>query len=243
MIKNARTPPVVPILIVIPFWQGDLAQATELLRLLADLQGSHAGQTAHVMLVNRKDCKLDPNLVKIISPKFNVLTYTSESNLKGWPAGPNGMFGTTMIRIANYHKGKYEVIYWMEPDSVPLHPNWHHDLVKVWRKRHPLAKVMGHRHDCNGDGSGDHCSGSCLYDPLIMKFMPKLASSIAAWDYEHRASIVRVCEHTHLIHNLYKARDVDPNTLETFLKQGVAVVHGIKCQSGINWVKQKYGFK
>lgn len=243
MIKNARTAPVIPILIVIPFWSGDLPQVTEMLRLIANLQSSHAGQTAHVMLVNRKDCKLDPNLIKIISPKFNVLTYTSQSNLKGWPAGPNGMFGDTMIRLHNYFKGKYEVVYWMEPDNCVLHPNWHHDLVKVWRQRHPLTKIMGHRHDCNGDGTGDHISGSCLYDLSIVKVVPKITSALAAWDYEHRAAIVRVGQHTHLIHNLYKARDVDPNTLAQFLKEGVAVTHGVKDLSAINWVKQKYGFK
>lgn len=238
--SNPKSAPVIPILIVIPFWSGDMGQATELCKILAGLQGSHAGQSANIMLVNRKDCKPDPNMLKIIAPKFNIHTYTSESNLKGWPQGPNGMFGTTMIRICNYMKGKYEVIYWMEPDNTPLHPNWHHDLVKTWRARHPSTKIMGHRHDCNGNGTGDHISGSCLYDWNIMRIIPKLSGAQAAWDYEHRAAIVRVGQHTHLIHNMYKARNVEHNTFDTFVKQGVAVVHGIKDSSGVNWVKAKY---
>lgn len=237
-----RPIPIVPLLVVIAFWERDQGDAIELCRLLCGLQEKHAGQEVHIMLVNRQDCKMDPNLVKIAAQKFNVLTHRSTSAQRGWPMGCNGMFASSMMHIGMRLKNRYETVYWMEPDAIPIHPNWHRALVHAWRKRHPSALVVGCRADCNGDGSGDHISGSCLYHPEITKKIPQIvATKGAAWDYEHRAVIVRNGQHTNLIANHYKARNILPATIEDLLKQGVVILHGTKDRSVINYVRTKYG--
>lgn len=229
---------MIPILIVLPFWEGDKGIATEICRIVAGLQAGHAGQTAHFMLAHRQDCKLDPNMVKIVAPKFNTLTFQTTSPLRGWPQGPNGMFGSTMIRIANNFNGKYECVYWLEPDAVPIRPNWFWDLVLEWRKRHPSSRVVGCRADCNGNGTGVHITGCALYDPNIARLMPYLTTCQGiAWDYQHRDKIIQVAGHTNLIQNWYRATNAHAGILD---QSGVSVIHGHKDLSVIKHVKRKF---
>lgn len=228
----------VPILIVIPFWKGDLNQAFDLCRIVAGLQANHVGSVAHVMLVCRQDCRIDPNMVKIISAKFNTHTYHSMSPLKGWPSGANGIFGSTMLYISNNMRDKYECVYWMEPDAIPTKPNWFWDLVLAWRGRHTSTWIVGCRSDCNGDGTGDHITGCALYHPNIARLLPEIIrSDRVAWDYEHRAKIVRVGGHTKLIQNRYHQRNVDPGVIN---EPGVVIIHGVKDRSLVNVVSKKY---
>lgn len=230
-----------PMLIAIPFWDGDKGKAFDLCRILAGLQPHHVGNIVHVLLVARQDCKHDLNMVKIIMAKFNCFTHVSNSPLRGWPNGPNGMFGKTMIHIANNNaKNKYECVYWMEPDAIPLCPNWFADLLTVWRGRHLKSLIVGCRSDCNGDGSGDHITGCALYHPNIAKLMPQLTSCTSqAWDYKCRAQIVAVGGHTNMIENWYNARNADPGIVER-VNVGVRVIHGFKDRSVAQLVANKF---
>lgn len=231
----------VPILICIPHWKGDQAQAIELCKIMVGLQAGHAGQTAHVMLINRQDCIMDQNMVKIISARFNTRTYKSPSALRGWPSGPNGMFGTTMIHISNQFVRNYECVFWMEPDCVPLRPNWFWDLVLEWRRKHPGAKIVGCRHDCDGGGKGDHITGCALYDPNIARIMPDITRcDKTAWDYALRDRIVAIGGSTSLIQNLYKQTKLPPSVIE---QTGVCILHGVKDWSVVNAVKRKFGIR
>lgn len=228
----------IPILIAIGFWKGDHTQAIDLCKIIAGLQSNHAGQTAHVLLVCRQDFNFDPNMIKIVASKFNVFTYKSQSPLRGWPQGPNGMFGSTMIHIANNFKDKYECVYWLEPDATPIKPNWFWDLVIEWRRKHPHALIVGSRTDCNGNGTGDHISGSCLYHPDIARLMPYLTTcSGIAWDYQHRAKIIASGGDTKLIQQRYHQKNLSPGVIE---EPGIVVIHGCKDLSVVNAVKKKY---
>lgn len=234
---------VIPILIVIPFWQNDQPHAIELCRILAGLQSVHVSNAAHVMLVARQDCNMDENMVKIISQKFNTLTYKSNSPLRGWPAGSNGMFGSTMIHISNNFVARYECIYWMEPDAIPIVPNWFANIVSEWRTRHPSVNIMGCRSDCNGDGTGDHITGCAAYHPNIARIYPALTyCDNVAWDYLHREKIVAMGKHTPLIENWYRATSAPIGILDR-INVGVNIIHGFKDYSVINHVKKKYNIR
>lgn len=232
-----------PMIVCIPFWEGDKSKAFDLCRILAGLQDHHVGKIVHVLLVARQDCSHDENMIKIIMAKFNTFTHVSTSPMKGWPDGPNGMFGSAMIHIANNGKNDYECVYWMEPDAIPLCPNWFVDLLQVWRGRHPSSLVVGCRADCNGDGSGDHITGCALYHPNIARLMPKLTSCTGqAWDYKFRAEIVQKGGSTHLIENWYNARNADKGILDR-ISNGVRIIHGFKDRSMVEHVANKYGIK
>lgn len=228
----------VPILIAVPFWRGDHTQAIELCKIMVGLQSAHAGQTCHVMLICRQDFKIDPNMVKIVALKFNVLTYQSQSPLRGWPQGPNGMFGSTMIHIANNFKEKYECVYWMEPDAIPLCPNWHWCLVQEWRRRHPQALIVGCRSTIDGSSQSDHITGCALYHPNIARVMPYLTtSSEVAWDYIHREKIIASGGSTKLIQNRYGQRNLPPGVID---EPGLVIIHGCKDASVTQAVRAKH---
>jgi len=231
---------MIPILIVVPYWTGDRAQAMELCRIVAGFQTVHVGNAAHVMLCSRQDCPMDNEMIYMISRKFNTLTYKTNSPLRGWPAGPNGMFGSAMIHISNNLVDKYECVYWMEPDATPLCANWFTNLVNEWRTRHPSANIMGCRSDCHGDGTGDHITGCAVYHTNIARIFPALTyCDNVAWDYLHRARIVAMGKHTNLIENWYKAKNAPPGILDR-INVGVNIVHGYKDNSLTNLVKNKF---
>lgn len=230
--------PVTPILICIPYWNGDKTQAIELCKIIEGLQPHHVQKSAHVMLVCRQDSSIDRNMVNIISKKFNTFTHKSTSPLKGWPAGPNGMFGSTMIHISNNAKDHYECVYWMEPDCIPICPNWFWCLVEEWRKRHPKANVVGCRSDCNGNGTGDHITGCALYHPNIARIIPEIATcDNVAWDYHLRDRIVAMGGNTKTIQNRYRETNVDPGIIN---EPGVVIIHGVKDNSLVSLVKKKF---
>lgn len=232
-----------PMLIVIPFWQGDKDQAMDLCKLIAGLQSGHIGPTAHVLLVCRQDCHHDENMIKIVMAKFNTFTFVSRSPMKGWPDGSNGMFGSTMIHIANNVKNKYECVYWMEPDAIPLCPNWFMDLLHVWRTRHPQALIVGCRGKISEENDSDHITGCALYHPNIARLLGEITyTSGAAWDWEHRHKIIENGQHTALIENHYHAINADPNIVNR-ADLGVRIIHGFKCRSMIDAVAKKYDIK
>lgn len=232
---------MIPILIVIPFWERDRTEAIDLCRIMAGLQSAHVGQAAHVALTCRNDSKIDPNMVKIISSRFNTLTHRSNSPLKGWPAGANGMFGDAMIWVSNSMVKNYECVYWLEPDAIPLCPNWFADLTKAWRTRPRNANIVGCRSDCNGDGTGDHITGCALYHPNIARIMPGIATcDNMAWDYQLRAKIVAMGQHTPLIENWYKQSNIPAATVYGQQAKGVVIFHGVKDDSVRKAVKSKY---
>lgn len=228
----------VPILICIPFWSGDKTQAIDLLKIIAGLQAGHVGQTAHILLVARQDIHIDPNMIKIISPKFNIFTYKSQSPLRGWPQGPNGMFGSSMIHIANAFKDKYECVYWMEPDAIPICPNWFWCLVEEWRKRHPEALIVGCRSTIDGNSQTDHVTGCAIYHPNIARLMPYLTTcQSVAWDYLHKEKILQVAGSTTIIQNRYGQRNVDHGAIN---EPGLVIIHGVKSDCIVKAVKAKY---
>lgn len=228
---------MIPILIVIPFWPGDRSDAVELCKLIAHLQPHHAKNTAHVMIAERQDCKRETQMVDIISKKFNTLTHHCQSPLRGWPAGPNGMFASTMMQISFIQKN-YECVFWMEPDCLPLRTNWFWDLAMEWKKRKPGVHVMGCMASVDGTAESQHITGCALYHPNIIRILPQIAlSDNIAWDYFHRRAIVSVGQHTPLIVLHYKSS----NASESLLNDQIAVVHGYKDGSLMRHLKKRHG--
>lgn len=231
-----------PMLICLPFWGGDKDKAMDLCRILAGLQPHHVGNIVHVLLVARQDCTHDTNMIKIVMAKFNCFTHVTKSPLRGWPDGPNGMFGGTMIHIANNNKkNQYECVYWMEPDAIPLCPNWFIDLLEVWRGRHIKSLIVGCRGTIDGSSQSDHISGSCLYHPNVARLMPYLTSCTGmAWDYKHRAKIIENGGHTPLIENWYHHTNAANGLVDDRLSKGVRIIHGFKCKTLVQQVANKY---
>lgn len=230
-----------PILIAIPYWHGDREMAFQLCKIIEGIQPNHVGDCAHVLLVNRQDSFRDQNMMEIVSRKFTTFQHHCQSPLRGWPGGSNGMFGNTMLHIANNAPKKYECIFWMEPDCVPMCTNWFWDLVLMWRRKSPKAIIVGTDISVDGTQQGRHINGCALYHPEIARLMPEICSCDGvAWDWQLREKIIQVSHNTDLIRLMYNSRNADPILLT---QNPPVVIHGHKDDSLLKLVAQKFNVK
>lgn len=226
----------IPILVILSYYEGDRDLCRKLCALIADLQPQHVGRACEILLVARQDCEIDKEMVWKLSTRFNLYTFKSTSPQRGWPAGPNGMFGTTMIHIANAPMN-VECVFWMEADCAPMMPNWFDKLAEAWKNRRPGASVVGCMFDCDGNGRGVHITGCALYDPNFARILPGACScSSVAWDYQYRHGIVALGQATNLIGMRFRAQSVEP----TILNDPCAVMHGVKNDCLLNLIRDKY---
>lgn len=230
---------LVPIIVCIPYWSGDRNLMNDLCKLIVGMQGSDAFNLCHFLLVSRQDCGIDNTSLNLLNKKFKAWHYRSQSPLKGWPAGPNGMFGST-INFLHVSNAGYECMFWMEPDCVPMRPNWWLDLVHEWRNREIGKLVVGCMHQVDANPDSMHINGCALYDPMIARRLPFLATcDRTAWDYQHRKAICDYGQNTPLIQNRYKCR----NMTEAVFEENRAVVHGVKDDSLIKLVASRHGVR
>lgn len=230
--KNAQK---LPILIILSYWEGDRDLARQTAELMADLQPHHVGSVCEVLVACRQDSKIDQRIVSKLREKFNVRTHVCSSPLRGWPGGCNGMFGSSMIHVAN-SLSHYDCVFWMEADCTPMYCNWFADLYNTWMQRPDGVKIVGCKCDANGNGTGWHITGCALYDPQIARILPKITmASTWAWDWGCKEDIVRMGSHTNAIGLKYKAR----NATESDADVNFSVTHGFKDNSLINMVRKK----
>lgn len=212
----------------------------DMCKLIDGLQGAPVPNLCHFLLVSRQDVAPDNVALDILKKKHSAWHYRSQSPLKGWPAGPNGMFGST-INFLHLRNAQYETMFWMEPDCVPMRPNWWFELVEAWRNR-PIGKIVVgcmHRVDENNEDS-THITGCALYDPMIARRLPFLATSDRlAWDWQHRRAMCDYGVNTPAIQNRFRCM----NATESTLQEPQAVTHGFKDESLIKLVASKYGIK
>jgi len=129
---QSKPPSIIPILVVISYWEGDKNLAKKLVNLIVGMQSEHAKRSVEIMLVCRQDCKVDLEMVGKLSTKFNVHTFLSKSPFRGWPQGCNGMFASSMIQISQ-NMNPFGGVFWMEADCVPMRPSWYSELSSAWR--------------------------------------------------------------------------------------------------------------
>lgn len=227
-----------PLIICIPFWEKDRNQAYDLCRLIVGMQQETSKET-EFLLVSRQDCVPDHSMIEILSKKFKATSYKSESALRGWPSGPNGMFGRTMCHLSNIGQ-KYKAIFWMEPDCVPMRRDWIKLLSDEWDRRDNGKFIVGFTHQVDGNNPDSlHTNGNSLYDQQIARLLPEITyCDRVAWDWQCRHKMLQHTHHTNLIINKYKATYVTDEEFKSFNQ--IAVVHGFKNDSLIKRVAGQF---
>jgi hypothetical protein len=122
-------------LVVLSYWESDRQHAGDLARYLVDLEPAHS-KSADFLVVNRFDCKRDPQIVTALSRKFNVFQHTSQRRETGWPQGCNGLFFGSMEWVWSMKQARrladYKCIFNCESDGAPLVPDWIDRLRAEW---------------------------------------------------------------------------------------------------------------
>lgn len=153
------------ILITVPFWKEDRAQAMELSRLIADLEPAKS-KRADFAFVARFDCRHDADAVGYVSKKFDTFKVTSCRRETGWPNGCNGTFFGTMdwaLRgISSAKIPAYKAIFICAADTAPLARDAVEYLHQQWDS-HPGVFAAGAMVPSNvQDPNGTHLNGDCI---------------------------------------------------------------------------------
>lgn len=141
-------------LTVIPFHQGDRNLAEALATWIVDLGGvsNHECMVVHPPSVTNPDTVVAP-----LQEAFRkVFVLRTPDDRQGWPMGPNLLFRRASRQIQAISPQPW---LWMEPDAIPLHPNWLDTIAAEYAAA--KAPFMGARVQL--DGIPVHMSGVGVY--------------------------------------------------------------------------------
>jgi hypothetical protein len=224
--------------LVIQYYQSDRDRASDLLRLITDIEPNYAGEERNpnvkLRLVARYDCPhLDLEDIKYAARKFDVSwSRTERHQWDGWPAGPNGMaydiLHTADRWLADCGWSDTDGILLLEPDVVPLSRDWLIALQAEW------ARALGDGKWCmgswrNSGGEHGHINGNAIWSREACKHLGA-AQKHLAWDC---AIAPRFKDHWHitgLIKNCFQSTGATELALRTpeVGDREPRVVHGYK---------------
>lgn len=216
-----------PLLVVLPFHNGDLELAKRLLGWMAELKSNNA---PHSLLV-AYDASVPADQLKEIGALARACNFSVLKSLslrvedKDWRA-PNTMF----FHISRHIQHTMRVPFlWLEPDSVPLTPNWLDNLARAYDTCPTL--YMGAFIKCSDPGLPPlHMTGCGIYPnhahDLLAKFCDAKAEN--AWDMGMATEMcVNGCAtDTKLIQHFYGQKDLAPTFV---LKKEAGQEHPINC--------------
>jgi hypothetical protein len=240
------------ILIAIPFWSGDKAEATALARLLSDLEPERSS-IADLVFVSRSDCKHDKEIVGYAAKKFNTFTASTKPGPTGWPRGCNSLFFGTIDWCLRGMSGgklpKYRAIFNCAADSVPLVPDGVSFLHKEWvRTEKQGINIAGAMVPTSIAGTDKfHINGDCTLISGNLEYLfwlSKQAGTVmrrgGGWDwllapqFEQRgwANIPEIQSH-------YRRPPLGDGEFEKYVAGGTKWLHGIKGTSLIEECRRK----
>lgn len=243
------------ILITIPFWSRDRAQAMELARLLADLEPAHS-EIADFAFVSRPDSKAaDLEVSAHVSRKFNLYNVVSSRNETGWPNGCNGTFaGTldwTLRGIYNAKLPAYRGIFICESDACPLTRDPIGFIHNEWSK----LRLIGRGTPCiagalvpAGPHGRAHINGGCCIidaDPKFLSWMVTcvggaIASGRGGWDWAMAEQFkMKGWADMPGIKSHWRRPTFKPEEWDSAIDNGIKWIHGTKDNSLINIARQK----
>lgn len=235
------------LLLALQFWNGDKEQAMKLSRLIADIQPGFCNQ-ADFLFAARFDTEQDEATINQVARKFRVHHFVNKNRRgEGWPAGCNDLFFGTMDWAYTYGVAEmiptYKAILTFEADSCPLHPNWVKSLSEGWdaantKQYGPLIAAA--------PGLREHINGNCLFSG-DMDYLKWIARDVGGctphvgWDYvKADAFKERGCKNATMMRSLYRKTTMTEGEYQRNLQEGVSFLHGVKDDSLIRIVRNRY---
>lgn len=152
------------LVLALQYWPGDYGEAMELARLITDIEPAKRDDVTFLFAA-RRDAKIDENEVAYVATKFPVKTFQGKSDASGWPLGPNALFRETYqhcIEMIRSGRMQGDGILFMEPDCVPLAPNWIDQLKAEWEECKAKGKQILGCWLMEGDCGVEHINGNCI---------------------------------------------------------------------------------
>lgn len=232
------------VLLALQYWQGDKADAMDAARLIADLEPNKT-KAVDFLFSSRFDCEHDRRTVDYVSRKFDVYTHKGRRRGTGWPAGCNDLWFDTISRVYELSKAKkmprYDCVLTFEGDCAPLRPGWVETLWAEWKMA--KVKVMGDLLPA----PGEHINGNAFFSGDL-DFLGRIATKVlgcapsGGWDYL-LAPLFKQAGWFHspsMCSEWNRHSPFGPPELENALKSGLVFFHGIKNDSLVRAVRQKW---
>lgn len=238
------------ILVVMQYWDGDKAQAEEVVSLASDLL-PEMSDLVDLAFVYRHDAKPPRGAIQIKAGlKFGkVHAWKSSRSGTGWPEGSNaiayGVLNDVPIRRHLYKEFEdIDAILLLEADTVFTRPNWDKELAALWDKTVKAQKYVTGALVGEYGGPEPHINGVALFAWNASTVIPELrgGTCLEGWDYTHRKAILAKAMPSGLFRLDYKRPMITPDLLFAE-RDGIAplVYHGVKDDSAIKAVREKYG--
>jgi hypothetical protein len=195
------------VLIVLPFYSGDLSLAKSLLGWINALGGCPEHNLLLAADANVQwDVVLD--MIALGNKSFrNTGVITTKESVTGWPKGSNVLFKT----VAQHCKDHHTAFLWLEPDCVPLRKGWIDEIQKAYNER--TKPFMGRIYSATDPGvPSKMMSGIGVYPENAIDLIGNACDTDKAWDVMVADLVVPKCDNTRLIHHFWG----QPNLAPTF---------------------------
>ena len=182
------------ILFCMQFCKLDEEPAYELIKLMTDVVVANGKGQAPVdlMLATRFDTTINMEKAMYAAKAFRAIrTYTCPSQVTGWPDGPNALAYGVYRYFASQctsKRFKYEAIFLMEPDSVPLRLDFIDRIVSEWHSHN--RAIMGFH--VKPDKAIGHINGNMIIRNDFGNICRKFGSGPLghAWDDRFKKELV-----------------------------------------------------
>jgi hypothetical protein len=207
----SRTQPAMPLVLVLQFWKGDVEQAMDLARLLADIE---PGPCSDVVLVfaRQSNCPVTDivrSTVKHCEQKFEVWhMQVPVSDSKGYPGDVFDAWAGAMATLSHaYCAGlkPYANAFMFEPDGVPLCTDWINRIRQAMQDALDAGKyVVGPRMRQLGRDR-DHINGTAVWHLPFFVNSPFLhyCPPDVAYDVFHGRIVINNSHPSNVIHNAH----------------------------------------
>jgi hypothetical protein len=229
------------LLICFPFWEGDKANVEQVAQLACDLLEQPTDQ-AEVLFVARFDADFPSLHIQQEAAKKFAKMHLWRCTRKGvgFPAGCNeialGIFEhvQTMEGI--------DAILILEGDCVITRRSWVKELCDEWKRIASAGKLVSGTLQQSGKWGGDieeHINASALWDSDMLCYLPCLKSCPPhrGWDHHHGPKIIPYAVDSPLFKLDYKRNTIGS---EELFSSGALIYHGVKDDSALKAVREKY---
>lgn len=237
------------LLICLLYWHGDLKEVERLVRLGCDLR-KEITEDAELMFVQRYDSPAPSAAIQLLAQSKFIKVHVWKCNRKalGFPAGCNELaYGIlNHICIQRHMNGAFkdiDAIMILEGDCIITRPTWIEELIQEWEKGKREGKsIVGTIQEPTPEYQiKRHVNAVAMWDADIVRILPCLIGgpNQTGWDHYHGDSTVPVAMNSPLFWLDYRKPTVTPK--EIFEDHpDVLIYHGVKDDSGIRAVREKF---
>lgn len=198
------------LLCVIPFHQGDVALAADMLKWIRELN-SCKDHPCLLVADGKTGLKAVDIMLTLARDAFQRATviFTKDCD-GGWPVSANKMFKQAAAHIA---QREHQPFLWLEPDCVPLKTSWLSDIANEYAG---CGKpYMGAMIPCDKQGLPSmHMNGNGVYPHNAILKLGKELDSETAFDIACAELIVPNAANTTLIHHVWGKKGLPPTFAE-----------------------------